>query len=96
LAPSELVDAGWHAFILHTRDYADFCHRVAGRYLHHVPTGGDPVKHGERAHATLSRTVEAIRNAGFVVDPDLWPANANCSQCKNGCYDDPPPPLEGN
>lgn len=97
LAPSELVDIGWHTFILHTRDYADFCDRIAGRFLHHVPTeDGDSAATGEAAHATLARTVAAIERAGYAVDAALWPAvngkcNVNCSQCKNGCSDDPPP-----
>ncbi|MFC3450903.1 glycine-rich domain-containing protein [Amycolatopsis speibonae] len=97
LAPSDLVDIGWHTFILHTRDYAEFCDRIAGRFLHHVPaTDGDPDASGEAAHATLMRTVTAIEQAGYAVDPALWPAakgncNVNCSQCKNGCSDDPPP-----
>ncbi|MBN6038708.1 hypothetical protein [Amycolatopsis sp. 195334CR] len=97
LGPSELVDIGWHTFILHTRDYADFCDRIAGRFLHHVPTeDGDPAATGEAAHTTLMRAVAAIERAGYAVDPELWPAaggkcNVDCSQCKNGCSDDPPP-----
>jgi hypothetical protein len=97
LAPSELVDIGWHAFILHTREYAEFCQRIAGRFLHHVPTEpGDVGAQGEAARATLGRTVAAIERAGFVVDVELWPSvtgkcNDPCSQCKNGCADDPPP-----
>lgn len=97
LAPSELVDIGWHTFILHTHDYAAFCERVAGRFLHHVPTGDDDsaVRY-EAARETLTRTVAVIEAAGFVIDADLWPAvsgkcNVNCSPCKNGCTDDPPP-----
>lgn len=38
LSPSQPVDIGWHAFILYTREYAEFCQRVAGRFIHHVPT----------------------------------------------------------
>lgn len=42
--PSQAVDTAWHAFILSTRDYQDFCRRVLGRFLHHTPaealTGG--------------------------------------------------------
>ena len=90
LAPSELVDIGWHAFVLHTKDYTAFCERVAGRYLHHTPTEeGDPAA----AIATLARTVAAIEAAGFIVDPDLWPRNAvsDCTGCHNGCHHDPPP-----
>ncbi len=93
LAPSDMVDIGWHTFVLHTRDYADFCDRIAGRFLHHVPTSvGDLETSGEAAHATLVRTMTAIERAGYAVDPALWPAvGDNCSQCKNGCTDDPPP-----
>lgn len=35
--PSRLVDDAWHAFIIHTREYADFCKRAFGRILHHAP-----------------------------------------------------------
>ena len=31
------MDKGWHAFILHTADYAEFCDRVARRFIHHLP-----------------------------------------------------------
>jgi hypothetical protein len=99
MAPSELVDIGWHTFILHTREYAVFCERVAGEFLHHVPTDqNDPAAHGERARATLVRTVRAIERAGFAVDVALWPAaidkcTVTCSPCHNGCSDDPPPAV---
>jgi hypothetical protein len=94
LAPSELVDVGWHTFLLHTRDYAAFCHEIAGRFLHHVPTTpNDPAGSGSAARDTLIRTIAAIDDAGFVVDPDLWPLAkvSSCTGCHNGCHDDPPP-----
>jgi hypothetical protein len=86
LCPSEQVDAGWHAFILHTRDYAEFCERVAGRFIHHRPA--DP---GERADgpAAIGDTIAAMRAAGLRVDPELWVPAAQCSQCHQGCHDDP-------
>ena len=31
------LDWMWHSFILHTRDYADFCQRHFGFFLHHEP-----------------------------------------------------------
>lgn len=37
VVPCEEVDEVWHTFILFTREYADFCQRVAGGYLHHSP-----------------------------------------------------------
>ncbi|QUH02123.1 hypothetical protein HUO13_16180 [Saccharopolyspora erythraea] len=93
LAPSPLVDIGWHEFLMYTCEYAEFCDRVAGRFLHHVPEdvagsspAGDPI-------AVRHRTVAAIEQAGYVVDRQLWflTGSISCSQCHNGCYDDPPP-----
>lgn len=90
LSPSDNVDIGWHTFVLHTRDYADFCHQVAGRFIHHVPLDADPTTHGEAARAAIDRTVHAISGAGFVIDAELWqPSAVSCSQCHAGCTDSP-------
>lgn len=35
--PSQVVDDAWHAFILFTRGYQQFCRRAFGRFLHHTP-----------------------------------------------------------
>ena len=35
----EAVDVAWHTFILHTRDYADYCRGRYGHAIHHQPTG---------------------------------------------------------
>lgn len=99
LAPSGLVDIGWHTFLLHTHEYATFCQRIAGRFLHHVPTdGADPTANGKAAREALARTVVAIEAAGFVIDPRLWPSatgasctGGSCTGCHNGCHEDPPP-----
>jgi hypothetical protein len=45
--PSRAVDAAWHEFILHTREYTAFCKRAFGHYLHHLPNddaSSDPVR----------------------------------------------------
>lgn len=90
LTPSALVDIGWHTFLLHTREYATFCHEVAGRFLHHVPTETDANTTADNA---LTRTVAAIDEAGFVIDLELWADThgGDCTGCHNGCHDDPPP-----
>jgi hypothetical protein len=98
LAPSALVDIGWHAFILHTREYTRFCYRVAGRYLHHAPK--EPgIERTSNPHEVRNRTLGAMRSAGFVVDEPLWalPADCNsggggggnCHQCHAGCHNSP-------
>lgn len=35
--PSQAVDEAWHAFILFTRQYEEFCQQAFGRFLHHTP-----------------------------------------------------------
>ncbi|MBB5020219.1 hypothetical protein HNQ59_003536 [Chitinivorax tropicus] len=35
--PSKVVDELWHEFILHTRNYQDFCRKAFGYFLHHTP-----------------------------------------------------------
>jgi hypothetical protein len=83
LRPSKPVDIAWHMFILNTAEYAIFCQRLAGRFIHHEPEEftppADPV-------VMLSPTVDAMRDAGFVVDDELWAqASGRCSQCHSGC-----------
>lgn len=87
LGPSKLVDEFWHAFILRTEPYAEFGQRVAGYFIHHVPTDSEP--DGDTSDQALMRTFDAITAAGFTIDPELWPSGANCSQCHQGCTDSP-------
>lgn len=86
LSPSQTVDAGWHAFILHTSDYAEFCQRIAGRFIHHRPNS--PAEAASEQQA-IGVTITAMRAAGLPVDADLWVPRAVCSQCYQGCADDP-------
>jgi len=39
--PSKVVDVSWHEFILHTKDYHEFCEQVFGYYFHHNPFSGE-------------------------------------------------------
>ncbi|MEV7013252.1 hypothetical protein [Streptosporangium sp. NPDC051022] len=90
LGPSDLVDIGWHTLILYTADYADFCDRVAGRFIHHTP---DDIPGEAGTSPSLAATIEAMTAAGYRVDPALWPKGAECTskcnQCHAGCYDSP-------
>ncbi len=40
-AISSVVDNYWHSHVLDTRSYRDFCHRVYGCFMHHVPMDPD-------------------------------------------------------
>lgn len=36
--PILVLDEMWHAFLMYTKDYEEFCQRYFGRVLHHAPT----------------------------------------------------------
>ena len=38
ILPSQEIDEVWHAHILHTREYREFCDLVFGRYIDHSPS----------------------------------------------------------
>lgn len=96
LAPSRVVDEGWHALILHTQLYADLCARH-GRFVHHHP-GYDPENFDPNI---LARTQETIELSGYTIDVELWagprdgriPVAANC-QHSPGCQVKPMPKPE--
>ncbi|WP_067825225.1 glycine-rich domain-containing protein [Actinomadura kijaniata] len=86
LSPTEAVDPGWLAFILHTEEYAAFCDTYAGAFIHHRPVCNDDIRSG----ATLGSTVDAIKSTGYPIDWELWTVDAaNCNQCCAGCHDSP-------
>lgn len=68
-SPSSMVDIGWHTFILYTRDYAKFCERVAGRFIHHNPFDEKGVDYGT---GHVARTLAAMKQHGIAVDVALW------------------------
>ncbi|MGW1299038.1 glycine-rich domain-containing protein [Streptomyces sp. NPDC002514] len=83
ITPSNVVDEGWHALILHTNLYEKLCSRL-GRFVHHWPERPDAGRHDEHA---LTRTIALLEQAGHTVDGELWtgpakalvPVAANCS-----------------
>ncbi|MFF8784194.1 glycine-rich domain-containing protein [Streptomyces sp. NPDC015125] len=68
LVPSRVVDAGWHALILHTQVYAELCGRL-GAFIHHRPEEPDPTRYDQDI---MDRTMALIEEAGYSVDVDLW------------------------
>ena len=88
-APSPIVDVGWHAFILTTREYAEFCEKIAGRFIHHIPRdeeGADSPLTG------VTDTVHALKELGLWVDEPLWFSSGKCngSRCDgNQCRGKP-------
>jgi hypothetical protein len=74
--PSPLIDIGWHAFILYTREYHEFCDNVAGHYIHHSPSDEEGVAYGTGGSA---EAVAAMRARGIAVDEQLWGAAGSCN-----------------
>ena len=68
LAPSRIVDEGWHALILHTAMYAELCESLGGSFVHHYP-GYDPTNYDP---PIIDRTRETIASLGWEADPELW------------------------
>ena len=83
LTPSTLVDQGWHAFVIHTRDYREYCAEKYGCFIDHNPTdnhqAAEPV-------ALLARTTNAIEAAGYRVIPELWQLHSGCDTDSTGCH----------
>jgi hypothetical protein len=90
LSPSDAVDIGVDAFILHTREYMDFCGRTAGSYVHHtpidVPAGETRLPNGDRI-LTPGETADLMRQCGFWVLDDLWPAESAMGPCYCGTHE---------
>jgi uncharacterized membrane protein YgcG len=64
ISPPGPIDAAWHAFILHTRDYEAYCRERFGRVIHHLPTKEPNPKAYRRAYERRARHGEA--------DPAIW------------------------
>ncbi|WP_030706540.1 glycine-rich domain-containing protein [Streptomyces sp. NRRL F-2580] len=74
LAPSQLVDPGWHTFMLHTQEYADWCQDKFGYFVHHAPNSK------VRTRALMVSVADRVKAAGFNVDEKLWGTAAECNQ----------------
>jgi hypothetical protein len=74
LSPSPIVDEAWHQFILFTREYAEYCNSVAGRFIHHEPH----IDGVERTVSPLSPsdTYELLSSLGYALTPALWAPDA--------------------
>ncbi len=64
--PSKAVDAAWHEFIVLTKEYASFCEKAFGRYLHHTPKAMMDVP----TSAALANTLHQLR--GQALSPAGW------------------------
>ncbi|KIF68475.1 hypothetical protein HY68_07250 [Streptomyces sp. AcH 505] len=68
IAPSPVVDEGWHALILHTALYAELCDRL-GKFVDHYPQRPEPSGYSPDR---IAHTLAKITEAGYAVDVELW------------------------
>ena len=67
LSPPTDVDKAWHAFLLHSRDYATYCHERFGHTIWHDPTGDPDPQAYRRAY---QRRLRYGRDSA--PDPAVW------------------------
>jgi len=85
------IDKLWHMFVIFTREYARFCEKVAGTFLHHIPEAD-----GVATQGTIDRYLAFLKDYRTVYreepPPAYWPnpkrsphnTDASCDGC-NGC-----------
>lgn len=82
LVPSPTIDEGWHAFVLHTRDYAAFCEQYLDRFVHHQPHTKADRKARADGGAAYRRTLALAREVFGSVLSDHWAGRAeSTTQC---------------
>ncbi len=94
LAPPAKVDKGWHEFILYTEDYAAFCKKYLGRFIHHHPRRTTDASDGG---STLRFTI-GLATATFgelsanweVPSKDRSDCTTNCCSEGDPCHGDDP------
>lgn len=72
---SARVDEAWHAFLLYTREYADFCTRFFGRYIGHAPTNAPRSStgpHPDRPQLTFDGFRSRYQEFFGQPLPDVW------------------------
>lgn len=80
--PSRCVDAGWHTFLLYTREYYNFCERV-GHFVHHEPSDGNPLK---RPAHVLADTVRFMDEHEVPYSCKMWErAKVMGADCSSNC-----------
>ena len=75
--PDRRLDSAWHEFILHTKQYQEYCVGRYGRIVHHVPTS--PLAGGE------DRPRPKPDDCGSGIDDSRLPS---CYKCQSDCSAD--------
>lgn len=73
--PSRFVDMYWHLFMLYTREYNEFCTKLYGRMLNHVPFDIEmgPKETANMGTQPYERTRDMYSEIFGPIDKKLWP-----------------------
>jgi hypothetical protein len=77
--PNQEVDDIWHAFLLFTREYAAFCQKTVGFFVHHIPTTSS------RKPPNISRLSRAYSQTFGIKMSTAGHCN-HCSSCRAGSH----------
>jgi hypothetical protein len=72
-AISDTLDPFWHAHILFSQRYTDFCQDVAGAFMHHFPLDHDNNAQVENVDALYRYTINTLPKLFTVTDSRFWP-----------------------
>lgn len=72
-AVSNFVDRFWHAHIIHTKEYMEFCNSVFGQYIHHKPLDLDDPKETSEVYTLYDYTNTIYTQMFKTVDEHWWP-----------------------
>jgi hypothetical protein len=73
-AVSRYVDPFWHAHILHTNEYMEFCESIFGQYIHHKPLDSDDLNEVKEITTLYSYTKEIYQKMFRNISSQWWPA----------------------
>jgi hypothetical protein len=84
LSPPEKIDTAWHYFILFTKDYAAFCNRFFGRFIHHQPfvTEEDVLAHLDSGAKCIDRAKALFGELSSNWTEGQTLCGKFCSDCK--------------
>jgi hypothetical protein len=73
--PSRFVDMYWHLFMLYTKEYNEFCIKLYGRMLNHVPFDIEMEQNetGNEGTEPYERTRNTYVEIFGVIDKKMWP-----------------------
>lgn len=76
--PSFKIDLAWHEFILHTRDYYDFCEALTGSYIHHMPAESRAESRAQVSGEPFFYTKTKLREFYGAMPPFIWGIPGAC------------------